>query len=962
MKRFLILVLVFVTVFAVSCSKKKSHDYKEQVSKEIKADEGGTVESSDGKTSVEIPGGALDEDTTITMTIYDASEYSDEKGKIVSKVVNFEPNGTIFKKPVIITMNVEEGFEDKIVAPAVYNETEGKWSYSENGERAILGRDDSGDPIMMGVSSSGDPIMLGVDSEGSLTAAGDPIMSSAAGDPIMLASAGDPIMGAAAGNPIMSSAAGDPIMMTTGHFTEYTFIVLDPKEPGENDDDADTSDNDIPDTEITDIDDTDPTEPSDDDIVPEPEPVYSTLPCTGLRTCVNASVSGENSDSAGFTRWLDLHRLIGTDTFVCPKEGEDFYGQDTNYIIRKSCIPQSFERVVKAESDETPYQQIKDNVTGLTWLYTDKSGSFAEMSAFCSGLDYEGKTWRLPTPKEALTIINNDDLYGTGAFRALYFPELISNGEESSNSFWTSVEGLYLYDDGSIMASNSSDAEFSVLCVSGNEYGKAGEYEIRNAGGEETVFDPSTNLLWQKAYVEDKTFKEALLYCENLTYAGYTSWRLPNKNELASLLDYSKTGEEVFSSFPEMAAKVFVSSTPLITIGGDSMDIDPWAVSMSEGRVDYVLGEDDEEGPMTRYVRLNDSHFAVRCVLSRLDEAPADGIPECDEKIGYTPCRHEGILWSPRMPFSPSNWGEVGSYFRDMIMEACRDMTLEGKRQWRVPTTDELTTLMKDEESYESKLRDSEILISGDFGDDNEYPPVWALDPLGGGIIDFRDAEYPSEVVARCVLDETLPDYEFPYTQEFGDDGYLKWSALSWSYMTYDEAAEYCGTLNTGDLDNFWRLPTEDELVSLFMDEGPYHDEEINSYGKNSFFGDVTTLWISDGDVVDFMEGSAWAGGDEKTARVRCVSDGPNPCKDDPCAEIEHSNGCIPRSTTEYTCTCEGDYFLLDETQCVNPCDSNPCAEIDNATGCISESASEFSCTCIDGYGWYDHGCVNMAS
>ena len=305
MKRVFSLICVFLLIFAVvSCNKKKKEEktleFEEQVSKEISAEEGGTVKSSDGKTSVEIPGGALDDNTTITMTIYDASEYSDEKGKIVSKVVNFEPNGTIFKKPIVIKMPVEEGFENKIVAAAVYNEAEGKWSYSENGERAVLGRDEAGDPIMMGVSSAGDPIMLGVNSDGALTAAGDPIMTSAAGDPIMLASAGDPIMGAAAGDPIMNAAAGDPIMMTTGHFTEYTFIILDPKEQKPSDDSDDTDDEDPVDdgdSEPAETDDdepvaeTDDDEPADDtdtpetdeDTIPEPEPVYSEVIPAGRR-------------------------------------------------------------------------------------------------------------------------------------------------------------------------------------------------------------------------------------------------------------------------------------------------------------------------------------------------------------------------------------------------------------------------------------------------------------------------------------------------------------------------------------------------------------------------------------------------------------------------------------------------------------------------------------------------------
>ena len=107
MKRLFCLILTFVSVLAlVSCGSKKKEDvpgYEEQVSKEIKAEEGGKVESSDGKTTIDIPAGALDSDTTITMTIYNAEGYAGTDGKkLISKVVEFEPSGTVFKKPVMI--------------------------------------------------------------------------------------------------------------------------------------------------------------------------------------------------------------------------------------------------------------------------------------------------------------------------------------------------------------------------------------------------------------------------------------------------------------------------------------------------------------------------------------------------------------------------------------------------------------------------------------------------------------------------------------------------------------------------------------------------------------------------------------------------------------------------------------------------------------------------------------------
>ena len=255
MKRFLSLVCIFMLIFAVSCSsKKKSKEevttedkkdpvVKEEVAQEISAEEGGTIKNSDESISIEIPGKALENDTKITMKIYDTKNYKGTDDKdVISQIVEFEPSGTVFKKPVIITMKSLKDVENKIITAAVFREEKGKWSYSPKGAAVkIAGYDEGGDPIMQ--SAGGDPIML--------NAGGDPIMMSAGGDPIMLSAGGDPIMITAGGDPIMHSAGGDPIMMTTGHFTAYTFFALEPKEKdGENpEDEPEETDSDSSDTD-----------------------------------------------------------------------------------------------------------------------------------------------------------------------------------------------------------------------------------------------------------------------------------------------------------------------------------------------------------------------------------------------------------------------------------------------------------------------------------------------------------------------------------------------------------------------------------------------------------------------------------------------------------------------------------------------------------------------------------------
>lgn len=322
MKSFFNIFLVFICLLSVvACGGKKTNNgdgsaaqLVEEVSQEIQAEEGGKIEAKieDENVSIEIPGGALDEDVKITMKIYDAKGYKGTEGlDVLSKVVEFEPSGTVFKKPVIITMkalkdvgSVTRAAKKKVITAAVYREEKGEWSYSPTGKAVkISGRDEGGDPIMQ--SAGGDPIML--------SAGGDPIMMSAGGDPIMLSAAGDPIMITAAGDPIMNAAAGDPIMMTTGHFASYAFLVVDLEAEAEPDDGI--TDNDITDDDISDIEDNDDTDDSDTD----------THESSGNDPC-EPNPCGSIENSNGVCHVIFLGREGDIKSFAC--DCIDSYGWD----------------------------------------------------------------------------------------------------------------------------------------------------------------------------------------------------------------------------------------------------------------------------------------------------------------------------------------------------------------------------------------------------------------------------------------------------------------------------------------------------------------------------------------------------------------------------------------------------------------------------------------------------------
>jgi Cobalamin biosynthesis protein CobT (nicotinate-mononucleotide:5, 6-dimethylbenzimidazole phosphoribosyltransferase) len=942
MKRFLSLTCVFLLIFAVvSCGDSKKEEkpaYEEQVTQEISAEEGGTVKNSNDSVSIEVPGGALDENLTITMTIYDAKGYVGTEGqKVVSKVVEFEPSGIVFKKPVIIRMAATEPFENQVVTAAVYRESKGEWSYSEHGTYAVLqGRDAAGDPIM--TTAAGDPIML--------SAAGDPIMMDAdgnssslcaAGDPIMLASAGDPIMTNAAGDPIMTSAAGDPIMMTTGHFTAYTFITLDtgkPVEPNDNDDTDDTeepvddgdsepaetdddkpaeTDDDEPvvetdDDEPAETDDdepaeTDDDEPVDEDITPAEPPVYSKVLCTG-----------------------QLHCADGESIIDCPAPGEDFYGQNGNYAGRKACVPHKYTKVAPAAEesveggeptggDQTPpsYTQVIDENTGLKWLLLNEEAREEAIETRCEDLEYGGITdWRRPTPKEFFSVADHDR--ASPAAEDFYFKEFANH-----YTYWTSLPATALGKEnefwtfdtytGELRSSSASHAYgVYIACVSGEEYGKvsAEYYTTDTKNGDGIVFDSSTNLMWQGNSVSGKTWKDALAYCENLNYAGYRDWRLPNKNELVTLLDYSRT-EAPISQFPGMTSETFWTSTFINYYGGtDGI----FYVNFEEGSIQY-------DGAA--------SLKSVRCVRTSVDPY-SETIPVCDE-TRLAPCEDSSThyVWSKADMKSAST--ENLSWQSKAVQ--CRESRDGGIKKWRIPTIDEIRTLLgandklktggecsvtvacsdyldatcfddgkcsdeENKEDFQSSLYDNSGYIvsgtlTGDADDEDDYGnPIyssWAVNLETASIVPLSGSNNYVSSASRCIKDDTLPDpVDFPYTDTANG---IIWSELSKHNFYWYDAAKYCKNLVEGGSNN-WRVPTLDELKTL-VKNCPNGGCDADIIGKYSLFSELSTLWSSlittDNDenqnqyfhTLDFMTASQMSSTyqyeEEKVRCVRSVSD-----------------------------------------------------------------------------------------
>ena len=115
--------------------------------------------------------------------------------------------------------------------------------------------------------------------------------------------------------------------------------------------------------------------------------------------------------------------------------------------------------------------------------------------------------------------------------------------------------------------------------------------------GDGTVTEEVYGLIWQQAEAGQKTWEAALTYCEGLSLAGKSDWRLPNIRELETIVDTTKYNPAInTTAFPNANSSSYWSSTTVASISSYA-----WPVDFQGGR-DFSYGKK--------------SNIYVRCVRS----------------------------------------------------------------------------------------------------------------------------------------------------------------------------------------------------------------------------------------------------------------------------------------------------------------------------------------------------------
>ncbi len=209
---------------------------------------------------------------------------------------------------------------------------------------------------------------------------------------------------------------------------------------------------------------------------------------------------------------------------------------------------------------------VTDNITSLEWQDNVISSTMNWDAAkdYCNNFTLSGDGWRLPNIKELISLIDRSRLSST-------IDSIFQN--TSSSPYWSSTPDINPeygnvwgvdFRDGNSFETNKA-IPFHVRCVRGTNTSLASF--IRDSTFE-TVFDNRTGLTWQdNDIVLSQTFdwNASIDYCENLDFAEKQDWRLPNINELFSIIDFSRN-PAIDSSFLNISTSNFWSSTSFDTL------------------------------------------------------------------------------------------------------------------------------------------------------------------------------------------------------------------------------------------------------------------------------------------------------------------------------------------------------------------------------------------------------------
>lgn len=268
------------------------------------------------------------------------------------------------------------------------------------------------------------------------------------------------------------------------------------------------------------------------------------------------------------------------------------FGEDSDYLLN---TPQYSSNITGT---------VTDKITGLMWQKADGGEMTYEQAVlYCDTLTLGGFTdWRLPKSHELFGILHHEK--NRPAMDTLVFTK-------TTAEYWWSVD-KQVDDNAKIWVTNAGGGLGAHLKSETISAGGSKRIHIRAVrfvsdpaiiaqhftdNGDGTITDVLSGLVWQKILSTNAmTWETALTYCENLSTANYSDWRLPNIKELESINNVLGKNPSVDTSFFKgIKSANYWSSTTLFGQTGKA-----WYMQTGYGLITY---DDKTSGNYTIAVR-----------------------------------------------------------------------------------------------------------------------------------------------------------------------------------------------------------------------------------------------------------------------------------------------------------------------------------------------------------------------
>ena len=339
------------------------------------------------------------------------------------------------------------------------------------------------------------------------------------------------------------------------------------------------------------------------------------------------------------------------------------------------------------------------------------------------------------------------------------------------------------------------------------------------------------SLQWSEQAISKMQWNEALNYCKNLSEGNHNDWRLPNIDELRTLIQASEARPDGECQISEKAGKLLLEDWNPKDCGlarsklGDTDWLWSSSVQSNNSSIAWAVGFFDGRVNSCDKTFCNNN---VRCVRVENNTVNAE-ISHIKNQSSPT----NNLSWSKKSR-NQMNWNDAMNY--------CKNLNKGGNNDWRLPNIDELRTLIQASEARtdgkcqisekagklssedltvdcfitRSKLGDTDWFWSSSVVSNHSDEGAWFVNFQNGSVnTNFKSSD---NKYVRCVKGENnLANAEISHIKDSpSPTSTLSWSKKAPNYMFWGDAINYCKNLNEDGHDD-WHLPTISELRTLIQ-------------------------------------------------------------------------------------------------------------------------------------------------